>query len=75
MSIVEYRKLKCDNCGKEEEVKGAGSYPNKWLEISIYEWSGTSGERRYEKEVCGDKCAIELMKKLEKIPEIEPARI
>ncbi len=71
MTIVEYRKVKCDECGKEEEVKDSGCYPDNWLVISIFQWSGNSGRRRLEKEVCSEKCAIKLLKKLKKIPKLE----
>ncbi len=71
MTIVEYRKVKCDECGKEEEIKSGGCKPTNWLEISVVEWHGSSGEGRLNKEVCSEKCALELMKKLKKIPKHE----
>lgn len=72
MTIVEYRKVKCDECGKEEEVKGGGSYPSSnWLVIEISEWSGSTGQGRLNREVCSDKCALKLMKDLKKIPKRE----
>jgi len=71
MAIIDYRKVKCDNCGKEEEIKDGGCKPSHWLEISIVEWFGNSGEGRLNKEVCSEKCAIELMSNLKKIPKKE----
>jgi len=71
MAIVEYRKVKCDECGKEEIVKHSGCYPDNWLVISIFKWSGNTGRGRLNKEVCSEKCAINLMKKLKKIPKYE----
>ena len=71
MTIVEYRKVKCDECGKEKTIESAGSYPSNWLVISIVEWFGTSGEGRFEREVCSEECAIKLMKELKEIPKHE----
>ncbi len=73
--IIEYRKVKCDNCGKEEEIKDGGTRPSNWFEISITEWSGNSGYGRFCKEVCTEKCALEVIHKLKKIPEREPIHI
>lgn len=75
MVIVEYRKVKCDECGKEEEIKDGGTKPSRWLEVSIVEWFGSTGEGRLSKEVCSEKCAFKLIKKLKKIPKREPACI
>ena len=69
--IVEYRKVKCDNCGKEEEVKHSGTKPTHWLEISITDWKGNSGYGRLNREVCSEKCALELIKNLKEIPKEE----
>jgi len=71
MTVVNYRKVKCDECGKEEEIKDGGSKPSHWLEISVVEWFGNSGEGRLNKEVCSEKCALRLLKKLKKIPKKE----
>ncbi len=71
MAIVEYRKVKCDECGKEEEVKYSGSRPSSWLEINIVSWFGSTGDTLLNKEVCSEKCALKLIKKLKKIPKKE----
>ncbi len=71
MTVIEYRKVKCDNCGKEEVVKNDGWRPSHWLEISITEWSERVGEGRLNKEVCSEKCALELLKNLKEIPKKE----
>jgi len=71
MAIVNYRKVKCDECGKEEEVKDGGEKPSQWLEISIVEWFGNSGEGRLQREVCSEECALKLLKELKKIPDRE----
>ncbi len=71
MTIVEYRKVKCDECGKEESVEGGGSYPPQWLVIGISEWNGDIGQGRLTKEVCCEECALKLMKELKEIPERE----
>ncbi len=68
MTIVEYRKVKCDECGKEEIIKNSGSYPSYRLVIDISEWFGSTGEIRLNKEVCSEECALKLMKKLKEIP-------
>ena len=68
MAIIEYRKVQCDNCGKTEEIKEGGSHPSNWFELNIVQWTGTTGYGRWTKEVCSEKCALEIMKKLKKIP-------
>jgi len=75
MSIVNFRKVKCDNCGKEETIEGGCNLPFGWLEVQITEWQGNSGRTRFDKEVCNDKCALELIHKLKKIPPKPPAKI
>ncbi len=72
MAIVDYRKVKCDECGKEEEIKDGGTKPSRWLEVNITEWLGNSGRGRFGKEVCSEKCALKIIHKLKKIPEQEP---
>ena len=71
MAVVdEYRKVKCDNCGKEKIVDHSGQYPSNWLIILITEWIGLGGYKRYNKDVCSDKCALKLLHNLNKIPKI-----
>lgn len=69
--IIEYRKVKCDECEKVVEVEGAGSLPSNWLVIEVVEWSGSSGQVRLNKEVCSEKCVLKFMKNLKKIPKKE----
>ena len=71
MTVIEYRKVKCDECGKEEVVKDDGWRPYNWLEISIVEWNKSVGEGRLNKEVCSEECALKLIKKLKEIPKKE----
>ena len=68
MVVIEFRKVKCDNCGEIKEIEGGSSFPSGWLELTIVEWSLSSGTSRWNKDVCGDKCALEIIKKLKKIP-------
>ncbi len=75
MVIVNYRKVKCDECGKEEEIKDGGTRPSNWFEVSITEWFGSTGSVRFCKEVCTEKCALDLIRKLKKIPKREPVHI
>jgi len=51
MAVIEYRKVKCDECGKEEEIKDGGTRPSNWFEVSITEWYGSSGDVRLNREV------------------------
>ena len=71
MAVIEYRKVKCDECGKEEEIKYGGTRPSNWLEISITEWHGSSGDIRLNREICSEECALKLIKKLKEIPKRE----
>lgn len=71
MAVIEYRKVKCDECGKEEEIKYGGTKPTNWFEISITQWSGNNGDGRLNREVCNEECALKLMKKLKEIPKQE----
>ncbi len=75
MAIINYRKVKCDECGKEEEIKDSGSRPSNWFEVSITEWFGSSGYGRFGKEVCTEKCALKIIHKLKKIPKRESVHI
>ena len=69
MATTQYRKVKCDQCGKEVEMKGDfGSMPIGWFEIEITEWNGSTGEGRFNKEVCSESCALKVLKELKKIP-------
>lgn len=71
MAIIEYRKVKCDECGKEEEIKDGGTRPTHWLEISITDWAGSTGHGRLNREVCSEKCALKLIHNLKKLPKQE----
>ncbi len=68
MVVVEFRKVKCDNCSKEETIEDSGHRPDNWLEVSVVEWFGSTGTGRLNNEVCSEKCVLELMKKLKEIP-------
>lgn len=70
MAVVEYRKVKCDECGKEVEIKEPMHLPCSWLEIDITECCGASGTVVLSKEVCSRKCALNMLKKLKKIPKV-----
>lgn len=65
--IIQYKKIKCDNCGKEEMVKENVRSKDR-IEISIVQWSGSVGQERLVKDTCSDKCALELIKGLKRIP-------
>jgi len=76
MVIINYRKVKCDECGKEVEMKEEiGSLPDNWFEVSITKWFGTTGDRLFHKEVCSEKCAMKTLKKLNKLPKPKPIHI
>lgn len=75
MTIIEYRKVQCDQCGKIEEVKESGTLPYNWFTVEICEWFGSTGEGRFNKEVCSEKCVIEMMNKIKKIPEKKETNI
>ena len=68
MVVIEYRKVKCDECGKVEEADGGESYPSNWFTIAVHKWFGNMGNGELNKEVCSEKCAIKLMNNLKKIP-------
>ena len=68
--IVEYRKVRCDECGKEETVAGAANFPSGWLTLGITEWSGSSGHEFLSKDICSRRCALRLMKKIKTIPKV-----
>ncbi len=66
--IVQYRKARCDNCGKERMVEGIGSLPLLWLKLSLNQTHGVMGNTVLAKEVCSKKCAIAFMNKIKEIP-------
>ena len=66
--IVEYRKVRCDECGKEEIIQDSGLLPLGCLAINIHEAYGTIAHPVLEKEVCSRKCAIKLMNETKKLP-------
>lgn len=62
MVIVQYRKVKCDICEKEVEIKEQyGSLPRNWYELSATQWFGSSGRIKFNKEVCSEKCLKKAM--------------
>jgi hypothetical protein len=67
MAIKQRPIAKCDQCGKEVEFAD-GHLPDHWLEIDVTEWMGSSGEGRFKKEVCSEKCVINMMHNVKKIP-------
>ncbi len=74
MSVVQYEKHKCDNCGKEVETKG-NYRPRGWYEININKWSFNRGDILLDKEVCSEKCVLELLHKIEKVPKPKPTKM
>lgn len=66
--IIQNRKAKCDNCGKENIVEGAGWLPFGWLTICLTRMHGVTGNQILSKEVCSKKCAISFMNKIKEIP-------
>lgn len=74
MSVVEFRKLRCDNCRKERVVEGFGSHPSGWLEISITRNNTLYGCIVFLKDACCDNCALEIMKKISRVPKITVRR-
>jgi len=70
MSIVEYRKVKCDECGKEVTIKEAGySIPFGWYELGITLGKKSHGQGVYDKELCSKKCILKHANNLKKIPD------
>lgn len=72
MTVVEYRKVRCDNpsCKKEIEIKRemGFSLPMKWIDINIIEGKGSSGTVVYSGEFCSRTCALVVMHSLIDIP-------
>jgi len=71
MAVIQRPIGKCDQCGKEVEFE-EGHLPDHWLEIAITEWWGSSGTGILSREVCSNKCALDLMHALKKIPKEGP---
>ena len=66
--ITQYRKARCDKCGREKIVEGAGTLPFGWLTLSLTQMRGLIGNIILTKEVCSKKCAIAFMNKINDIP-------
>ena len=75
MVVTQIKKVKCDNCLKEREAPSGACMPFGWFELSVTEWHRNCGERRLHKDLCSEKCAIELMHKIEKLDPRKPARL
>lgn len=69
--ITQYRKARCDKCGKEKIVEGSGILPFGWLTLSVTRMRGLIGNIILAKEVCSKKCAIAFMSKIKEIPKIK----
>lgn len=69
MSVIQYRKMKCDECGKTQEVnEKLQSYPSGWLEVNVTEWTGNTGHGLVYKEICSTKCALKILHTIKIIP-------
>lgn len=70
MSISQYKRYKCDNCGKEKEMRSdfGDEFPTGWFRIEIYSFSQGIGTARFYKEVCSHKCVKEVMSKFKGLP-------
>lgn len=70
MSVSQYKRYKCDNCGKEKEIRNdfSDQFPTRWIKIEIWEHIQNIGRRRFYKEVCSHKCMKEVMSKFKKLP-------
>lgn len=66
--IVEYRKVKCDSCGKEQTVKEPIEMPFSWLNINILENKNDYGRSVLDKDICSRQCALKFLHQLKKIP-------
>ncbi len=71
MSVSQYKRYKCDNCGKEKEIRSDFGYdhiPTGWFIIEIHQFKQSIGTRRFYKEVCSHKCVKEVMSKFKGLP-------
>ncbi|MCD6496563.1 MAG: hypothetical protein J7K54_04800 [Candidatus Aenigmarchaeota archaeon] len=68
MSIAEYRRIRCDSCGKEETVRNGYDLPYGWFTITAAESLGPVEVTRFEKDACSEKCVLEIMHGLKKLP-------
>ena len=75
MTVTQIRKVRCDNCDKECEASPGACLPLGWFELNITEWHTNCGERRLQKDLCSEKCLMELMHKIEKLDPKKPARL
>lgn len=73
MSISRYKRYKCDNCGKEKEVRNDFSeqFPTGWFKIEIYHFRQGIGRCRFYKEVCSHKCVREVTSKFKGLPRVK----
>lgn len=55
MAIEEFKKFKCDMCGKEEIKQGCW-LPKEWLHFLLDK--KRNGLKNIEKQFCSDKCTL-----------------
>ena len=70
--IVQYRKARCDLCGKEAEVReNSGDLPLGWIETKIAKRNGSMGYVVIKQETCSEECALKLIQSIKEIPKVE----
>lgn len=71
MATITYRKVKCDNCGKEVELKDETGFtvPHRWFEITITEGKKGYGQGIFTAEVCSKECTLKKLHSIKKLPQ------
>ena len=73
MVTITYRKVKCDNCGKEVELNDeiGFSIPHRWFEIDVVEGMKGHGQGILRVEVCSEKCVIKKLHSITKLKRLK----
>ena len=70
MTTVTFRKVKCDECGKHQEIEEEGySLPLNWYDLSIVLGKRSHGTGVINAEFCSKECVIDYCNKIKKIPD------
>ena len=69
MVMKQYKIMICDECKKE--IKETESISLQHIKLHITEWRGTSGDVVINKDFCSDKCILNFISKLKKIPKVK----
>lgn len=73
MALIEYRRLKCDQCGRLKDLlENEKPRRTTYFRVTITRWKYNMGTDALQRDACSERCVLRILRSIRKIPKKKP---